>query len=91
MTSDRVKGISIEELPEIYREVAGVLGLEAAIALSERFGGQLLYFPKLDGLLRAKRDEAIRAEFTGKNYRELAKKYGISEQQVRRVVSSKAV
>lgn len=35
---------------------------------------------------RQDRDEAIRREFDGRNYQALARKYGISKRQVRRVV-----
>ncbi|MBI4822645.1 MAG: hypothetical protein HY805_00215 [Nitrospirae bacterium] len=87
--NDWLKEISINDLPEIYQEVARIVGLENAVRLSEIFKGQVVYFPMLESLIRAKRDEAIKREFNGKNYRELARKYGISGKQLIRILTGK--
>lgn len=86
MNTKIIKNITLEDLPEIYQEVARAMGLENTIRLSELLGGQLIYFPKLDGVIKRKRDEAIKKEFDGANYRELARRYGITEQWIRRIL-----
>jgi Mor family transcriptional regulator len=48
-----------------------------------------LYLPKLDALIRKIRDEKIRNEFNGGNYRELAIKYKLTEVWVRQIVDEK--
>lgn len=88
MSEDWIKEIALEDLPESYRQVAEVVGVEAAVRLSEHLGGCSFYFPKLDGLVLKKRDEAIRREFTGMNHRELARKYNLSEQQIRNILAN---
>jgi Mor family transcriptional regulator len=80
--------LTIEDLPESYRHVAEIVGVENAVKLSEHLGGLPFYFPKLDGLLLKKRDETIRREFTGSNHRELARKYSLSEQRIRDIVQN---
>lgn len=86
MGSEWIKDIALADLPEIYQEVARVVGVEGAIRLSELFGGQVVYFLKIDSLLRKKRNATIRREFNGSNHKELAKKFGLSEQQIRNIV-----
>lgn len=87
--SEWLKEISINDLPEIYQEVARIVGIENALRLSEHLSGQLIYFPKLDGIMRVKRDKAIRQEFNGSNVRGLARKYGLTERQARNIVRKK--
>jgi Mor family transcriptional regulator len=83
------KKCTIEDLPESYREIAEIVGVEGAIKLSRRLGGLAYYFPQIDAVLRKKRDDAIRKEFTGRNYRDLAIKYGLTEVWIRDIVDRK--
>ncbi|MDR2018549.1 MAG: hypothetical protein LBQ00_06740 [Syntrophobacterales bacterium] len=80
--------LTTEDLPESYRQVAAIIGVEAAVRLSEYLGGLPFYFPQLDGILRKKRDQAIKKEFTGTNYRDLAIKYSLTERWVREILST---
>jgi Mor family transcriptional regulator len=93
MTQDWVSQIaaamSIESLPETYQDVAEVFGMEGALRLARRSGGMRIYVPKFDSLVRDRRDEMIRKEFTGSNHRELARKYGLSETWIREIVQRK--
>lgn len=82
--------VTMEDLPESYREVACVIGVENAVKLSSVVGGLGYYFPQLDGILRKKRDECIRREFNGNNHRELAKKFNLTERWVREIVDEKS-
>lgn len=79
----------IEDLPESYREIASIIGVENAVKLSEALGGLTYYFPQLETVLRKKRDETIRREFTGANHRALAKKYNLSEVWIREIVDAR--
>ncbi len=80
--------LTMEDLPEGYRVVADIVGIENAVKLSEHLGGLPFYFPQIDGLLRRKRDAAIRKEFNGSNYRDLARKYNLTERWIREIVDS---
>ncbi len=84
-----ISEITIEDLPESYREVALAIGVENAVKLSSVVGGLGYYFPQLEGILRKKRDECIRREFNGTNHRELAKRYNLTERWVREIVEEK--
>lgn len=68
-----LKEIKLEELPRQYQEMAEVVGLEATIKLAEYFGKIPVYFPSLEGVIRAKKEEYIMKNFKGDNHEELAR------------------
>lgn len=67
-------------LPEI---VAAALADEIAIEVRNEVGGSEIYIPSPS---RQARNAAMRAEFSGNNIDELAKKYRLSRRQVERIV-----
>lgn len=81
--------IKLEELTEPYKDLATIIGLKNAIKVAEKYQGTALYLPKLDPLLRKIRDDKIRSEFNGGNYKELAIKYNLTEVWVRQIVDEK--
>ena len=80
--------IPVDILPEIYRDIAETVGLEATLALGREFGGMSLYLPKLETALRGWRDSKIRGEFTGANIPQLAKKYRLTSVRVRQILGA---
>lgn len=83
--------INSNELTEPYRELANIIGLKNTIKVAEKYQGMALYLPKLDALIRKLRDDKIRAEFNGGNYRELAIKYKLTEVWVRQIVDERPI
>ncbi len=81
--------ISVDCLPYPYPMLVEVIGLENTLKVAQRLSGLDLYFRKIDTLLQRKRDELIRRQFTGSNYRDLASKYGLSERWIREIVHGK--
>jgi Mor family transcriptional regulator len=75
-----------EQLPEVYQEIVGVIGLEPTLHLAQVFAGNSVYFPKLDRALLQLRNRIIRAEFDGSNTRQLARRWGLSSRHVRHIV-----
>ncbi len=86
-----ISEIKEDDLPQACQEVAEIIGVEATIKLTAHFGGMRVYFPGLGEMLRARRDDLIRTEFTGLNHRDLARKYGLSETWIREIVQAKAL
>lgn len=84
--ADIAATMTIDELPESYQPVAEIVGVEDALRLAQHLGGLSFYYPRLDSLLRDKRDAQIRAEFTGCNHRDLARKYNLTESWIRQIV-----
>lgn len=79
--------ININQLPQPYQSLASQIGLEYAMIIAEEFGGTHVYFPKLDTVIRDARDTKIKKEFNGRNYKELARKYNLTEIWVRKIVA----
>ncbi len=86
-----MKEIIIEDLPESYREVCRIVGIENAIRLSEYLGGLPLYFPKLGRLISKKKEEYIRKNFNGTNHRDLARITEYSERWVYEILKTTTV
>ena len=74
-----VEIIRLEDLNDEQQQVAELIGLENFRKLMAVFGGVNLYIPKADKLERLDRNDKIRAEFNGYNFRELAKKYSLTD------------
>lgn len=82
-----MKNVSAQELPEVYQEMAEVIGVEPTIHLASIFAGSSVYFPKLERALIGQRNRAIRSEFDGANIRELSRRWGLSARHVRQIVN----
>ena len=83
----RLREIRLEDIPEEFRDIVQVLGMESFLRLASLCGGQSLYIPKLDSLERDGRDREIRARFDGGNYRALAAQFRLSERQIRKIIN----
>ena len=78
-----------KDLNQEHREFADLVGLDTFKALVRKCGGTCMYIPKEDNITRPARNAMIKAEFTGSNVRELAKKYQLSEVQIRSIIAQK--
>ena len=88
-TLDIEKITSLEQLSGEQRELAEIVGLEVYNMLIENFGGCQMYIPKRETIFKNIRNKEIKKDFNGFNYRELAKKYNLSEKTVRKIISEK--
>ncbi len=80
--------IRIEDLPENFQALAGLIGMDAVLLLSAQFGGERIHIYKIESLALAARDRNIVAEFkSGKDYLELARKYNLTSTRIRQVVA----
>ncbi len=78
--------IQPHDIPDGYQDVVDAIGMEAALKLVETMGGGPLYVPTKKDICRGARDRAIRAEFNGRNHRELATKHNLSLTWIRTIV-----
>jgi len=67
-------------------DVVDAVGVTAAKKLLTTFGGESIYFPKPDSVIRAGRDRKIYKEFNGFNFRELAIAYQLTTRQIRIII-----
>ena len=75
--------VQMSDLDEEQQQVAELIGLDNYKRLVSVFGGLSIYIPKMA------RDEQIREEFDGYNFKELAGRYGLTEVRIRSIVSDK--
>ena len=78
--------IRMEDIALEYRDIAELLGVESFLGLVRLCGGQNIYIPKMESVIRASRDRTMMACFSGDNYKELARKYGLTERRIRKII-----
>ena len=78
--------ITVDDLDGEQREIAECVGIENYLKLVEHFGGMSVYFLKEESLLKEKRNRQILKMFNGGNYKEIAKKFNLSENRVRSII-----
>ena len=81
-----VLDLSFEDIPERQRLIIETIGMEKALLLYRRFDGSRLYVPSLKSLSARMKYQAIRNEFDGSNYDQLAKKYGYTGRWIRFII-----
>lgn len=95
-SSDWWQDIDPADLPRQFQEIAGLFDQEDSTAYSRMdiliklavyFGGQQIYLPKIDALIVRQRDRLIRRDRAmGYTYRDLARKYQLTEVWIRQIV-----
>jgi len=88
--AETLEGTWINELTEAdfppqLRELVSVAGIEAAVKIARSYGGCQFYVPKIDAILRQKRDQLVRRDKEQLGYKETARKYGLTEVWVRQI------
>ena len=53
----------------------------------QRYGGLSIYIAKADSVIRSARDEKIRRDFNGYNFKFLVNKYNLSERTIRSITA----
>lgn len=80
------KDFRIDDIPYDLKDVCEFMGIEMFIDFCDNFGGSHLYFPSRRSLLRLSRNREIKRCYNGKNSRELAHKFGISEMHLKSII-----
>ena len=81
--------LTIDDVPENLKSVACSIGIDAFRSLIKCAGGTSIYLPSERCITKPVRDRVIRESFCG-DYREMARRFGISEVRVRRIVGEKS-
>ena len=78
--------LSTEHVPEDLIWLCDIVGITSFLEIIDTAGGEFLYLPKRQTLEAPLRRAAICREFDGGNFKQLARKYGITERRVRMIV-----
>ena len=84
-----INKLTIDDVPENLKSVAYAIGIDAFRSLIKCAGGTSVYIPSERCITKPVRDRVIRESFCG-DYREMARRFGISEVRVRRIVGEKS-
>ena len=76
---------------EPYKTIISIGDSQKLYQIAEIYGGQLIYFPVKESLIREAKNRQIRAEFNGYNTKRLAKKYNMSEEGIRYIIGSQEI
>lgn len=69
------------------RDALARAAIEQVHVLGFQMGGSQPYIPRGTAIARRTDNERIRHEFNGRNYGQLAARYGLSESRIRQIVS----
>ncbi len=81
-----IDDITIENLKEEQKELAELIGIENYIKVVKYFGGSSIYIHKANTLSKYIRDEQIKKDFDGVNYKKLSSKYNLSVNHIREIL-----
>lgn len=81
--------LTIDDVPENLKSVAYAIGIDAFRSLIKCAGGTSVYLPSERCITKPVRDRVIRESFCG-DYKEMARRFGISEVRVRKIVGEKS-
>ncbi len=77
-----------DDLPESVMDIVDTIGIDAFKDLVRLAGGSNLYIPNESSIVKSYRNRLIRESFKG-DYKSIARRFGISEVQVRNIVNFK--
>ncbi len=80
--------LTVDDLPDSLVDVVDAIGMDGFCNLVRLVGGGSLYIPSENNLIRPVRNKVIRESFNG-DYREISRKFGISEVQARNIINSR--
>ncbi len=83
--ADQVKSVLMEYGDE-RADRAEVLGIEVAERISKSWGGSIIYMPLGTAIGRHKKAIEVWEEYNGYNTKALARKHGVSEQWIYKVI-----
>ncbi len=83
-----IKDISIDDLPDRYREMAEIIGVENTLLLAQHYAKMSFYFAGLDSLIAKKKAKYIKKNFNGNNHKELARETGYSERWIYEILKN---
>lgn len=76
---------NMSEKAEDFIEIVGMENFEKVVKV---FGGDSIYIPTYNSMLKSKRNDEIAKRFNGVNLQQLAHEYDISVNHARRIISN---
>lgn len=79
--------ITLKNIPEQYRDIAELFGIDVFLKLCDLTGGDLFYLPTRENLFKEIRNEKIKEEYlSGISVKKLSQRYALSGRWIRELV-----
>lgn len=78
--------VELNDIPENLHNMYEIVGEKAFVDLSKLYGGQVMYFPTHNSVIRTGRNREIIKKYNGVNSTKLAYEYGVSVNHIRKLV-----
>lgn len=83
--------IKMEDIPYELHTMVNIVGIEKFEELSRLYGGTTVYIPVHRKIVLGTRNREIVRAYNGKNINLLRRKYSLTNQQIRRILSENEV
>lgn len=83
---DVLRQAKSEDMTEEQKILIDTVGADCFMELVRVYGGSCVYIPKNDNIMRSIRNRNIRNDFNGRNFKELAIKYGLTVARIRGII-----
>lgn len=91
LTKALIEETTLEDIPDRYRPVAEIIGIEKFAELGDYAKGDEIYFPKVTAVIAKARNRRIKKEWDGSNMKELAEKYNITMKRIARILRGEPI
>ncbi|WP_304340832.1 Mor transcription activator family protein [Metaclostridioides mangenotii] len=81
--------VRVDDIPENFHAMIEIIGIENFLELFKLYGGMNMYIPIYSCIIREARNREIIEKYNGVNSNQLAVKYGVSSNSVKRIVRNK--
>ena len=76
----------LDDIPYSLHSMVEIVGEEKFLGIVKLYGGATLYIPVYSKIIMKERNREMVREFNGKNLDSLRKRYGMSTQQIKRLL-----
>ena len=83
--------ILMEDIPYELHNMVEIVGIKQFEELSKFYGGTTVYIPVHRKVVIGERNREIARQYNGKNIDFLRKKYGLTKQQIKRILIDQGV
>lgn len=81
----------LDDIPYNLHAMVEIVGEEKFLEIARLYGGSNLYIPVYNKVIMKERNREIAKEFNGKNLDILRLRYGMSTQQIKRLLSQEGI
>lgn len=86
-----IMDILIDDIPDNLHAMVDAIGMENFLEVSKLYGGSNIYIPVHNKVVMGERNREIAREYNGRNIDNLRLRYGISTQQIKRLLRQEGI